>query len=353
MSRDTLRNGGARAAVVFALAGWFGPAGIAHAAEQAPAPPMSDAPADAGPDDDAQDRPVAREEMRRRLRDRLEQMRRDREMLESALRMIDEGKPLDEIRAGLPERPDRRAPRRQRPEGAESGPGDRERRPDGAPGSRPGDVFDGLGGPSPDRPGDGAMGPPGGDPDRRAPRNDPNAPVTDADRATIHDFLKATAPRMQAALEQLERADPKAAERKHREILPRVRMFTDLRERDPAAYEFRLKDIKNGRESIDAARSLAKLEREGVSPSDDRYARERERLRVALERQYDTRTEALRHELTRIRARIDSGEKEIAARPEKRAAAIDMVINLLLERERSGRARDRGTAAEEPDRRAP
>jgi predicted GIY-YIG superfamily endonuclease len=302
-----------------------------------------------------------RQVFRQDLQRRAERLRRDQEALQTALRMIEEGKSLDEIRAILPERPDRAnhlgPGRRGRPDGGmdgpSAGPGAPDRRPGpdgpngrGPDGERRNDPLDALGGPrGPEGGPDGGPRPDRPDhPDRlgdrnQRPREDRSGPISDADRTTIHDFLKSTAPRAAQALEQLEKTDAPAAERKYREILPRIRMFTDLRERDPEAYDFRLRDIKNGRESIEAARALARLEREGVKDTDDRYTKERERLRLALEKQYDSRTDALKHELDRMRDRLRSSEQDLADRPAKRATTIEKVITLLVERER--KAKDR------------
>jgi hypothetical protein len=328
-----------------------------------------------GPGGGPDGRRGTQEEMRRRIREFLQRQvdasRRRQERMEQALRMLDEGKTLEEIHAALPDLPhpgQRGEGRGEGRRGGPNGPGG----PDGFDGPGPGgrddrarvdDLGDATGLREPGGPGGpgGAGGRPEGGPrdgrhdgargdgprgdgprgERDGPR-DPARPLTPDEREAVRDFLRVAAPGILAKLEQLEKSDAPAAQRRWAEALPRVRPLLDLRTRDRALYDLRLEDIRRGRESMDAARAVAEAESNG-SRGDAEAARTR--LRDALRAQYRVRTQLLAHDLTKGKERMNGMQADLDARSSREDAVVDKNVRDLVERE-ARRLKNKGARPE-------
>jgi hypothetical protein len=349
-------------ALTAACASMLGVCGLALAqtnpAPQAPAP---DRQADNPEGDQARRprQPLSREELRARFRQFLDaraaQLRRDQEELDRAIKMLDEGKTLDEIRAAFPDRP------RTGQNGA-GGFGQRRGVSDWLQriemGEMPGDVTGGTGRGRSDsdvlgEPPGGPMGGPKGrgnsddNPDRAGPgpdrtagpgpqpgRTDINAPLTQEERETIRDFIRSTAPHMLSQMDELEKTRPQEVEQKYRRMLRLTRNLLDLRQHDKVLYDLRLQDIKVGREALDAAREIAQLQKKGIATSDPKYEQASQRLRTALQAQFTVRGEAMRHEAEKARERLTHSDQELASREANRDKVINDLMTRMIEKER-------------------
>lgn len=272
--------------------------------------------------------PQARERLRELLRKRIEWQRKEIERLEAIAKAMDEGKSFDEIRESMPEVFRSRSGGMR--EFAEFVSGRNEG------GERTTPDVDRLGpSPMPPSPGsmDGRRGERRGHGERQG-QTDARRPLTAEDRQAIRDFLSATSPSLHNKLVELEKQDPAEAERKFAEAMPRLRFILEQRARDPEMYALRLNDIKLGRESLEAARAVAESEGKGVDPNSRDHQKKVETLRVALERQYDHRTQILQLEAAKTKDRAEKSDREIAKRPERRNEIVSKNLREMIERER-------------------
>lgn len=281
-----------------------------------------------------------------RLRDMLvrqqEALRRRQERLALVLRLLDEGRTLEQIREEIPDllRLGLDGPEGRRGGAGQMGPGGAggPDEPDGAgrpggPGRGPDEGDDHAGidrlGPGPvgagraDGPRDGRPG--DGDAQRR-PRRD--GPLTAEERGAVEDFLTATAPRLLEKLRELEATDKALAERRWQEAFPRVRPLLDLRARDRALYDLRLRDIKLGREGMETARAIAETDAKGEAA-----AALQARLRTILREQYGVRTGMLEREIAREDARAAQMREELARRSSKADEVVEQNARAMVERE--------------------
>jgi hypothetical protein len=124
----------------------------------------------------------------------------------------------------------------------------------------------------------------------------------------------------------LRERNPEMADRKIQDAMPRMRWLIELREKDRALYDLRLRDIRSGREAFEAAREIAALERKGSQ--EDQASRQNElegRLKRALEEQYDVRGQILAREIARM-------EEELGKRAEGRAPTVERMTRTLIDR---------------------
>jgi len=181
--------------------------------------------------------------------------------------------------------------------------------------------------------------------------------MTDEDRAAVREFLKVAQPRLFEMLQRFEREDPAEAQRKLAEAFPRVRPLIELRSTDPALFELRMKDLRLGREAMEAARWLADQEGSSGDISDADRAARQQPLREALAAQFDARTEIMRHDLEMQTRRHDEAKRELANRASGRDEAVDSMMTRLLSRERErlrrGDGRDDPPPMREPGRHRP
>ncbi len=268
--------------------------------------------------------------IRERIEQRRDMLRRAQERVDLALKLLEEGASIDRVREEYPE-----FFRRQ------GGPGpDMGEMPEGGP---PGMRWPGMRG---EGPGGGPEGPERMDRGRERPGAD-RAP-TDEERAAAREFLRVAQPRLFELLEDLEKRDPEEAKRKLVEAFPRIRPLLELRKSDPELFELRMKDLRTGREAMEAARWLAEHEGGDAAASEAERARRRESMRSALLVQYDARTEILRRDLAQQTERLSEAKVECEGRSAERDKAVDDVMARLIERERERMRRGDG-----PDDRPP
>ena len=319
-------------------------------------------------------REEARQRLRRAMAERLAQMKSDQADVERMIGLMDEGKTIEQIREAMGAGTSPRLMEMLRGRSRESGPrgggmerggGEGEAGPGpmgGAdadllgevpgvnPAARPDGGERGPGGPEPrgpdgrgpdgrgPKPNDGqADGPPAGGPGRRGQRpgrDDGPIVLSDEDRQAIREFVGATSPGMARAFAELEKRDPEAAEKRLREVAPRFRELLDLRKRDQRLYELRMIDVREGREALESAREIVKLEAEGVDASDGKHSAATARLRGAIAKQIEARGEAVAHELKKMQERIADGQADLADRGKKKDRLIDEAAARILQRER-------------------
>lgn len=216
--------------------------------------------------------------------------------------------------------------------GAPPGPG----APGGPDGRRPGmtdRILDDLGELGPSEPGR----PPrdSDDPAARPRPRRPGASLTDEERRAVEEFLASAAPGAHRLLMDLRERDPAEADRRVREALPRIRWLLDLRERQPELYRLRLSDIRLGREALEAARALARHDREqgenARGPERQRLVR---RLRSALESQYEVRGQILQAEVKHLEEELGRKRTELARRDQAREDAITAMLDRINKRGR-------------------
>jgi len=282
---------------------------------------------------------LSKEERAKRLREFLEfrrdRMQRTQQAIDRALKSMDDGIDIDQIVADFPA--DLRTDAR-----PGFGPGRGLGGPPGAPadGQTEGDPIlndpDRLGPSAPTgdevpAPGGRGFGPgPGGG---RGAGREARGPITDADREAFDEFLGSAAPRLQVLMRQLRESDPEKADRKVREAMVHMRGLLELRERDRAMYDLRLRDIRAGREALEAARAIVRHDREHPDNSDaEGRLRLVEELKRDLASQYEIRGEILAREIARMQGDLAKRQEDLSKRPAGKAAAVDRNVDDLLRR---------------------
>ena len=320
----------------------------------APAPAGKDAGAAAGqPRQDSEETP---EKLRQRVRDFLSRSVDDFklrvERMERALKLIDEGASLEQVRAVFPEssRPGSRfAEWRERlgmPGGADlDGPG----RLGGGVGG-----AGGAGGPG----GPGGAGGPGGPGGPGRPQSDrgPGEPaleanLSDEQRQFVKDFLKSTNADSFKRLEELENRDSEGAKRRVAETWTRVRWLWELRSREPEVYQLRIDEIRAGHRANEHARWIATHE---TSPEADRQIHMSE-LRNALHDRFQIRGKIMEHDIAKLRDKIAQSQQELANRPKDEQKVLDEDIRTMIQsaKQKAERQNKPDRGADRGDRKPP
>ncbi|MBL8747482.1 MAG: hypothetical protein JNK58_14145 [Phycisphaerae bacterium] len=288
----------------------------------APPPPAGDAGERVDQDDlripDEPDPALSPERMKEMLERRIERNALERKALDTALEMLKRGESPEAVREHLRglvgdamrERAqafrERRPPR---PAGAEGpgGPGDRPR----PPGHQPPRVE-----------GPGRDGPPprpfGGPPP-------PEAGPRPMDR--LMSVLRETHPRVAERLERLRRDDPEQFQRLFDEYAPRLARLAEERERLPARWPDRVKQLLLQQRAGGLAREIASMPEEQRSEA-------MARLRANLEEQFDLRLRFAREDLARNKEQAERLEREISEKSGDKSAAIERQMKEMLERAR-------------------
>lgn len=281
-----------------------------------------DAPAEPGP---------MRERVRTFLTRTIETTKPRLERMEKALRLVNDGASLEQVRALFPEalRPERAGER-----------GEWLNRLDrlGEPGGRrSGDDLNDpdMDGPGPRRDGPGPRGSRGRDDDE--PGSSRASALTEDDKVFIREFLKASDPSLLPKLEELEKRDPDAVAKRYSEMWPRVRFLHEMRSRDPELYALRLQEITLGREAVDHAKWIVRWDHESkVNPPTTKDPKERSdreaKLRQVLSQQFQLRGKVMTYELSKLRERLDRGAKEIAERGKDESKVVDETMRTMLQR---------------------
>jgi hypothetical protein len=283
---------------------------------------------------------LSKEDRRNRFREllewRRERLQQTQQAIDHALKSMDDGIDIDQIVADFPA--DLRTDAR---------PGFGVGRGPGGPGGPPGAQTEGQpeGDPvlnDPDRlgpsaptgdemPAAGGRGPgPGGG---RGPGREARGVITNADREAFDEFLGSAAPRIQVLMRELRERDPERADRKVREAMGHMRGLLELREKDRAMYELRLKDIRAGRDALEAALAIVRHDREHADGSDAPGRLELvNELKRTLGIQYEIRGEILAREITRMENELTKRRNELAQRPGGKEGAVDRNVDDLIDR---------------------
>jgi hypothetical protein len=273
------------AAAFTALAG----VALVGAQSQPPAP----ATADAQPAAQPTAKPDERAALRARLERRLDETKRLQERLEGAIKRLDGGESVEQVRTDVPE-PMRR-------QGQGGGPGHPRGGPDGAPPP---------------------SGGPGGDHAGRPP----------LDRAVVMDYLKKNAPEAAQRLEDASKENPQIGERIYGRIEPQVREI--LGEKDADSRDLRLAEFKNGFATMAAIRAYGDTARDGK----DTAAAE-SRLRELIGQHFDLQTRLREREIAVLETRIGNLRTEVSDRGSTRDSFITERIEKIkrgaLERHKS------------------
>jgi hypothetical protein len=282
-------------------------------------PPAPTQPSDQNPKtgEPGETHPNADPEFRHRWRERIQRAldarRQELDRLEAALKALDEGKTVEEVRQMYPDLPRFG----NRGEGQEHGPMGDGRHTDGGDVDRLGPQMMGGG-----RRGGGAPGP------DQAPHQ-----LTADERQSVRDILEATSPQLFKHLQELEKSNPAEAERNIGESFPRLRFLLDLRKRDKQLYDLKLKDIRHGREAFEAARAIAELDRRADADTGERSKLEAS-LRSALTAQYNVRTQAMQREAEGLKERGASLKADAEKRDAQAGAVVEKNMKAMIEREK-------------------
>jgi hypothetical protein len=238
--------------------------------------------------------PVTPEKMRENLRRQLDRNARERKAVEAAMVMLDQGKPVEEVREhlrevmrdGLRDRGQQlREARRQRPMG------------DGPPQRR--------------EPGADAPPPPSGAGPRPLER--------------LLGVLHETNPKMAERFERLRRENPEQFQRLFDDFAPRLARLAEERERFPDRWPDRVKQLLLQQRAGALAREIADLPPE-------QQAEQVEKLRANLGEQFDIRLKFAREDLARNKEQAQRLEREIGENSGDKAAAVERHMREMLER---------------------
>ena len=292
----------------------------------------------------ASNEPELRKKAREIMTRVLDNRRRELGTLEKALRLIDEGKSLDEVHSLLPDLPRMG----QRGEGREQW----QRRME-----RWGGMSD-TDGPEDEnrRGGSGGMSQnmgaaPGGAGSGGKPSN-PDAPrvLTEEDRVTVREILAATSPKTLKGLQDLEKTKPAEADKQYSRSLDRMRFLIDMRKRDPRMFELKAQDIKQGMEAGEIARAIGELDKSPTPPPNTEQRQQKvESLRATLLAQYHVRTQLMQRENDRAKDRAGEMARDIEKRPAQAAENVDKHVREMIEREHRRREKQTSEGEHRPN----
>ncbi|MCC6676838.1 MAG: hypothetical protein IT436_06820 [Phycisphaerales bacterium] len=245
----------------------------AQPADQPPPPPPA-------PGAAAEHHPADPAVVRERLQKRIEEMRRQLEKTEAALKSLDEGAPADQVLSELGGPPAH----------------------DGPPGREGGPGRDG--------------------------------PMSRQEREHIRDFIKDNLPLTWERLQLAERGSPQRAERLLGMMRPRLAELMDLKRRDKALFELKLEDTRSFMMALESAREVRELRAKGGAEQEIAAAEAKVRELVAASVDAQLRFKA--RELESLGGRIEELRKELDGLKADR----DKIIDQRTKRLTSGREGD-------------
>ena len=244
----------------------------------------------------AEAREPSAEVMRERLTARLEQIDAERARIATAINLIDEGAPVQDVMRAL------------RPEGE-------------APRVRPGQPAPGPHG----RPGVG----------RHA--HDANAPMPPHVRERMMETMRERNPDLHRRMTEMRRNRPEAADRFENFLAPRMQELSELSERDPALFEIRMNAMRNDLASLDAARRVIELRQAGTVGAEMDTARSE--LTSLVSQRFDLRMQERAHQAEQLARRLEQARNEPAVDDARREQLINRMAEELIRRvERERRA---------------
>ncbi|MBL9002402.1 MAG: hypothetical protein JNK25_14830 [Phycisphaerae bacterium] len=235
--------------------------------------------------------------LRRMIQRRLEQLGREAQRLERAMKRLDDGVPPAEVAEEL-------GPPRSGPEGE-------------------GDAL----GKGPERGLDR-----GGPPDRPGERGAERPFVSREEREELIAALREHAPLMARRMESARTDEPGQALRMLGRLAPRLRDAMAFRKSDPDMFRLKIKDIEAGGVVFDAMQTYHKALRD-KQVDDAEVARALTDVRAALLAQFDARLAVQVREADNLARRLEGMRKDFAARREARDSEVQGIIDRLMEGE--------------------
>jgi hypothetical protein len=302
--------------LVVAMAPIYGAAGQEPPRDRPPGPP-DEAQAPLTPEQE-------RAALKARLERRLSESKQNQERLESAIKKLDAGEPLENVRDASP------GPGRERP-GSRDGPMRRPMGPD----------FMGERN-SPRREGGRPEGPGGS--------GEPGAPGGPGDREPVLRMLERANPELYERFMEVRRESPERAEQMLARIEPHMREL--IAERDPEMLRLRIQTMRNGWELMGASRRLGELVRGGGDAAEVQEAQER--IRALLGSHFDTQVKLHEREIAVLEERLARVRREMAEQTSGREGFIsskfDQIMTAIRERPERGGEAPRGRGERRPDR---
>lgn len=263
--------------IAFAAAAGFAFAIASAQPADQPPPPAGDV---------AEHRPADPAVVRERLQKRIEEMRRELEKHEAALKALDGGAPAEQ-------------------------------------------VLGELGGPG------GHDGPPGRDgPQGREGSPGRDGPMSRQERERIREFIKENLPLTWERLQLAERGSPQRADRLLAMMRPRLAELMDLKRRDKTLFELKLEDTRSFMMALESAREVRELRAKGGAEQEIAAAEAKVRELVAASVDAQLRFKA--HEIEALGGRIEELRKELDGLKADR----DKIIDQRTRRLTSGREGD-------------
>ncbi|MGH7132286.1 MAG: hypothetical protein ACREJO_10115 [Phycisphaerales bacterium] len=254
-------------------------------------------------------------EFRKYLQRRAEASRRMQQKLDEAMAQLDKGADPAEIRRSL-EQAAAENLAGLAPEGGGQRPGME------GPGGPP--SGQGMGGPGPDGPAPGAGGPP----NQQRPQNAQNAPLSPDEREQLRNLLRENRPELLKQLEAMAPRDPAARDRLV-SGLGRFRDLLTLQKRDKTAFEFRLDELKNTTDVMQATREVYEAKKAGANDS-AALDKARVSLRAAIAEQFDLKIRSLQRQLDQFKQRSERLQKEVTDQKERRERIIDEHVAKIM-----------------------
>ena len=248
-------------------------------------------------------------EFRKYLQRRVDANRRMQQKLDEAMAQLDKGADPAEVRRAL-EQAAAENPTGFGPEGG---------------GQRPG--MEGPGGaamgPGPD--GAGPVNPPNGP----RPQNAQNAPLSPDERDQLRELLRQHRPELLKQLEAIAPRNPDARDRLVSGLGARYRDLLTLQKRDKAAFEFRLDELQNAADVMQANREVLEARKAGGNDS-AALDKARATLRAAIAEQFDLKIRSLQRQLDQFKQRSERLQKEVAEQKERRDKIIDEHVSKIM-----------------------
>lgn len=269
--------------------------------------------------------PMDADELRDFINRRLGEIDKAQARLREALLALDKGEEPGAVARGLREairEGGPRNPRRDDGPGEGRGEGPRPRRDGGPEGpcGPGGPGGDGVNAPS-------AMG-------ELLPPLTPGPRLSAEERRRVRAFIAERSPEINAKIDELAGANPRAAERLVDGLGARLKALEGVRERDPAEFAVRVDELKNTIEIMRLSRLVIEAQRKKAP--EDEIAKSKSALREVVDRQFDVRVALQRRQIDAVRKRLERLQGELDGAANARDKTVDEKMELLL------RAMERG-----------
>lgn len=170
---------------------------------------------------------------------------------------------------------------------------------------------------------------PGGQPSGQRPQNAQNAPLSPDERDQLRELLRHNRPELLKQLEAMAPRDPAARDRLVSGLGSRYRDLLTLQKRDKAAFEFRLDELKNTADVMQATREVYEARKAGAGDS-AALDKARISLRAAIAEQFDLKIKSLQRQLDQFKQRSERLQKEVTDQKERRDKIIDEHVAKIM-----------------------